>query len=104
MIEINSFLEMNKDAIKSIIEKFDVNREFSSHDFIEEFSAQFERDYIKMLVEYQDTGIAFQTVHGIIAKFLSINSKRLSIEKTQRKGSENVHGKIDNIQWWIRIK
>ena len=103
MKDINGFLEMNKDAIKDIIEKFDVKREFSSHDFIEEFSAKFESDYIEMLVGYQNTGIAFQTVHKIIAKFLSINSTNLNINKTKRKGSENVHGKIDNIQWWIRI-
>ena len=56
-----------------------------------------------MLVNYQKSGKAFQTVHKLIAKYLSLNMNVLEIEKTQRKQSENVKGNLDVIQWWIRI-
>jgi len=102
-IEINDFLERHKLEIKSLIEEFDLNIEFSSHDFIEKFIVKFESDYIEMLVKYQKSGQAFRKVHGMMARFLSLNMSNLRIVKTLRKGSENVRGKIDNIQWWMRI-
>lgn len=103
MIEINSFLKKNLNEVKNIIAEFDFNKKFSSHDFIEKFTLKFESDYIDMLVKYQKHGEAFQKVHSIIAKFLSSNMSDLRIKKTQIKGSENIHGKFTDIQWWIRI-
>ncbi|OXB07788.1 hypothetical protein [Flavobacterium pectinovorum] len=104
MIEINDFLENNLSAIKNIIAEFEIEIEFSSHDFIEKFTDKYESDYIKMLVKYQESGHSFKTVHNQIALFLSAKKESLGIYKTQRKGSENVKGKIDIIQWWIRSK
>lgn len=103
MIDIN-YLKNHQAEIKNIINDFDANKEFSSHDFIEKFSQKYEADYIEMLVKHKNSGQAFQTVHSIIALHLSKNMAIFNIEKTQKKGSENVHGNIDNIQWWIKSK
>lgn len=102
MLQINDYLEKNINSIKNIISEFHINKEFSSHDFIEKFTEKFEQDYIEMLVNYQKSGQAFQTVHSLIAKFLSLKMSVLGIEKTQKKESENVRGNLDVIQWWIR--
>ncbi len=104
MIQINDFLENNNASIKDIISEFDINDEFSSHDFIEKFIEKFEHDYIEMLVKYQNKGQAFRKVNSSIAKYLTSNMLDLGIDKTQRKVSENVKGNLGIIQWWIRIK
>ena len=104
MIDINYYLKNHQNEIKNIVNNFGANTEFSSHDFIEKFSQQYEADYIEMLVKYKNSGHAFQTVHSMIALYLSKNMALFNIDKTQKKGSENVHGEIDNIQWWIRLK
>lgn len=103
MIEINDYLEKNIISIKSIMTEFEINKEFSSHDFIEKFIEKFEKDYIEMLINYQKSGQAFKTVHSLIAKYISLNKIVLEIEKTERKQSENVKGNLDVIQWWIRV-
>lgn len=96
MINIHDFLQGHQTDLQIIITG--LLEEFSSHDFIEKFAQQFEDDYIEMLVNYQKTGTAFQTVHSMIAKHLSQNMPALNIEKIPRKGSENVFGSIDVIQ------
>lgn len=103
MLQVNDYLEKNITSIKDIILEFDINEEFSSHDFIQKFIGKFEQDYIEMLVSYQKSGQAFQTVHSLIAKHISLKMRVLGIEKTQRKLSENVNGNVANIQWWNRI-
>lgn len=102
MIDITNFLKENQTVIIEIISSFEKSKEFSSHDFIEKFSEKFEPEYIEMLVKYQTSGQAFRTVNSQIAKYLSDNMHILKIEKTSRKESENVHGKFDVIQWWIK--
>lgn len=104
MIQINDYLESNITSIKSIITEYDLNEEFSSHDFIEKFTEKFEHDYIEMLVKYQKKGRAFKTVHGAIAKYLTSKMSVLGIDKTEKKVSENVKGNISIVQWWIRLK
>ncbi|MGD0710071.1 MAG: hypothetical protein ABR968_02740 [Bacteroidales bacterium] len=104
MSEINNFLKLNQNEIADIISNnFELNKVFSSHDFIEKFAKTFEADYIQMLVEYQNTGNAFLTVHSLIARYLSQNMNTFRIEKTDRSASENVFGSKDYIQWWRRI-
>lgn len=103
MIDINDFLKQHQYEIANIISNLKKDVEFSSHDFIEKFAQQYEADYINMLVNYQKKGNAFQTVHSMIAKYLSQNMSVLLIVKSKRKGSENVFGSIDYIQWWRRI-
>ena len=100
---VNSYLKSHEIEINNIIQKFNVKAEFSSHDFIEKFSQELEEDYIDMLVLYKSSGRAFQTVHKMIALHLSKNMDIFNIKKTQKKGSENVHGNIGIIQWWVRL-
>jgi hypothetical protein len=104
MININSFLKKNEKELIVIINslKEEKKESFSSHDFIEKFSKKFESDYIEMLVNYRDKGTTnvFQTVHGIIARFLSENMVKFQITKAKRGPSENVFGSNDNIHWW----
>ncbi len=102
MIDINSYLKEHQTEINNVIREF--NAEFSSHDFIEKYSQKHEEDYIEMLVKYKNSGQAFQTVHKMIALHLSKNMEVFNIEKTKKKGSENVHGNIGIIQWWIRLE
>jgi len=101
MIDINNFLKQHHNELTIIIFKLD--EKFSSHHFIEKFAQRFESDYIEMLVNYQYNGEAFQTVHRLIAKFLSSNMGALHIEKDEKGDSETVFGTIDRIQWWKKI-
>ena len=77
-------------------------REFSSHDFIEEYSAQYETEYIDWLCTYRGTGLAFQTVHGRIGRFLSEKEGKIvpRYKRTRRADSESCHGTIDQPMWW----
>jgi hypothetical protein len=101
MEKINIFLENHQSEIINIISN--MKDEFSSHDFIEKFTQQFESDYIEMLVLYKEKGNSFQSVHSLIARFISIKKEIFKIEKTERKSSENVFGDNDVIQWWRKI-
>jgi len=100
-MDINNFLKLHQTDVSVIISK--LGDEFSSHDFIEEFAKIFEEEYIEMLYARKNSGSAFQTVHSIIAKYLSINMSLLAISKSTKKASENVFGNVDCIQWWIKI-
>lgn len=102
MIDINSFLKSKNSDLIIIINS--MRDTFSSHDFIEKFSQKFEPNYIEMLVKYKDSGHAFQTVHSMIAKYLSLHMKELGIVKSPKDGSENVFGSTDIIQWWNKIR
>lgn len=75
---------------------------FSSHDFIEEFCKQYEDDYLDLLMHYHGTGIAFQTVHSQIGKFLSEHEHSLMplYHRIGRQPSETIHGTEDNPMWW----
>jgi hypothetical protein len=103
MIDINSFLKLNENELIVIINS--MKETFSSHDFIEKFSQKFESDYIEMLVSYRDKnkGKAFQTVHSMIAKYLSLNMDIFHITKSERDSSENVFGSKDYVQWWNKF-
>ena len=100
MIDINLFLNQHQSEIVDIISNLKKKVDFSSHDFIEKLAQRYEADYIEMLVNYQGTGNSFQTVHSIIARYLSLNKTTLGIVKTKPKPSENVFGSDDLIQWW----
>lgn len=102
-METDNFLQKRGIKIQSLISEFEMEKEFSSHDFIEKLTEKYESQYIEMLVEHKDSGKSFQTVHRLIAKHLSHNTVTLGIEKTERKESENVRGNLDTIQWWKRV-
>ena len=97
---INKFLEKNKSKIIKIISTLDTT--FTSHEFLKKFAKEFESDYIAFLGSYSEDA-AFRNVHSQIARFLSDNSKALSIIKTHKVPSENVFGKKDEIQGWEKV-
>lgn len=78
----------------------DKSEKFSSHDFIEVYSAEYEDDYIDWLCEYRGTNKAFQTVHSQIARYLSKNARDLQIHKIGNYESETVHGTIGMPMWF----
>lgn len=75
---------------------------FSTHDFIEEYCSQNEREYIIWLLRKSGRGRAFQTVHSQIGRFLIKNEGKLTpaYRHTDRYDSETVHGTIDQPMWW----
>jgi hypothetical protein len=84
---------------QGVIRKMD--KSFDSHKFIEQFSTDYEADYVAMLCEHKgsDNGI-FKTVHARIAGFLSKNSTALNIRKDGRISSKNIKGyKSENQKW-----
>jgi hypothetical protein len=76
--------------------------EFSSHDFIEEYSLWREDDYIDWLNSYRGTGKALWHVHTDIGTFLGAQEGKLTprYHRIGRKDSENAHGMIDKPMWW----
>lgn len=75
---------------------------FSTHDFIEEYCSQNEREYIIWLLRKSGRGRAFQTVHSQIGRLLIKNEGKLTpaYRHTDRYDSETVHGTIDQPMWW----
>lgn len=73
---------------------------FSSHDFIQEYCRLYETEYIDWLLDYRGTNMAFQTVHGLIGRYLSEHNSSLGIDHVIRANSECVHGTIDKPMWW----
>lgn len=74
--------------------------EFSSHDFIQEYCRQYETEYLDWLMEFHGSGKAFQTVHGLIGKYLSEHHNDLHIAPIGKHDSECIHGTIDRPMWW----
>ena len=70
---------------------------FSTHDFIEEYCSQNEREYIIWLLRKSGRGRAFQTVHSQIGRYLADheNDPGSIYRRTMRANSENFHGTID---------
>ena len=75
---------------------------FSTHDFIEEYCSQNEREYIIWLLRKSGRGRAFQTVHAQIGRYLADheNDPDSIYRRTMRGNSENFHGTIDQPMWW----
>lgn len=75
---------------------------FSTHDFIEEYCSQNEREYIIWLLRKSGRGRAFQTVHSQIGRYLADheNDRGSIYRRTMRANSENFHGTIDQPMWW----
>lgn len=94
---------LNND-IKKIIKQLKVNEdgEFSSHEFIQNFTQSFQRQYVEMLSKYKDSGHAFQSLHGQIAKHLSENSNYFEIEKRGKDTSVNIFGDKVKVEWWAK--
>lgn len=91
-----------KEIIAILAQRKRLTGYFDSHEFIDLYRANYEHDYISMLVE-NDSGpnnTAFQYTNSQIAKYLSANSRELNIEKTDSLNSTNDHGnKTPNTNW-----
>ena len=101
-MSIEEFMKMNIVTINDIING-KLENEFNSHEFIQKFSKEFEKQYIEFLYQYCKRG-AFQAVHSQIAIFLSEYSTKLNIEKTQPVESINIFGDKDKIQGWRKMQ
>ena len=93
---------MKKENFRSVIDlmRSKGNHSFDSHDFIECYRAEYERDYITMLVKNEHSGSAFQKANAEIARNLERNADYLGIEKLEKVRNENDHGNRTFNQLW----
>ena len=80
----------------------ELNNEFDSHDFIENYITQFEREYVNMLVDKIESEQIFRTVNASIGRFLADNQRELGIVKNGREASQNVKGHETENQGWMK--
>lgn len=74
---------------------------FDTHDFIEQFKIDFEREYVDLLYAYitVSNGI-YRAAHAHIGRFLSENQNQLNIRSTDRVISPNTkRGMSENQEW-----
>lgn len=84
---------------KNIINELPIS--FDSHQFIRLFAREFETDYVKFLVEYDDK--PFSKVHAQIGSFLAENQSSLGIIDTKEKtSSPNIFGDSTTNELWKR--
>ena len=93
---------MKKENFRNVIDlmRNKGNLSFDSHDFIECYRAEYERDYITMLVKNEHSGSAFQKANAEIARNLEKNAVYLGIEKLEKVRDENDHGNRTFNQLW----
>jgi hypothetical protein len=80
----------------------ELERKFTTHEFIEKFAKYFEQDYIYFLHHYRHNE-AFRTVHGQIAQTLVKNSPVLGIEHIGKVLGRTVFGENEMVECWQRI-
>ena len=80
----------------------ELNNEFDSHDFIENYITKFEREYVNMLVDKIESEQIFRTVNASIGRFLADNQCELGIVKNEREASQNVKGHETENQGWMK--
>lgn len=76
---------------------------FDSHHFIDLYRAEYEHDYILMLVDNMRSSTpneSFKNTNALIGKSLAQNSDYLGIEKMEKSESKNDHGKNTANQLW----
>lgn len=97
---------MKIETVKRVLES--MPQEFDSHQFIERFIRENEREYVEMLYEQKDSPAIFRTVHAHIAKFLAENVDELHIYKDTEDGnghpeSRNIKGYDSENQKWKKL-
>lgn len=98
--EVRTRQMITTEQAKRIIRE--LNIEFDSHDFIENYIAQFEREYVNMLVDKIESEQIFRTVNASIGRFLADNQCELGIVKNGREASQNVKGHETENQGWMK--
>lgn len=97
---------MKIETVKRVLES--MPPEFDSHQFIERFIRENEREYVEMLYAQKDSPAIFRTVHARIAKFLVENADELHICKDcdgddGRAESRNIKGYESENQKWRKL-
>lgn len=100
MKKLDDFLNQHQAELRLIIDS--LPNSFNSHDFIEKVAHEFEGEYIDYLNHYRGKG-AFRTVHGQIARHLSVHASNFQVKKLSRAASETVFGTEDIIQEWQKF-
>jgi hypothetical protein len=86
----------NLNPIKKIVNQ--MPRPFDSHNFIQIFSKEFQKEYVQLLTAYEEE--PFIKVHRQIGKFLSEKQEELSISSNGKVLSANIFGEeSENEQW-----
>lgn len=80
-----------------------LNVDFDTHDFIIQFTKDFEREYVEMLYKHRVNQHIFMTTHAEIGKFLADNAKGLSIQKEIKEFSENIKDYPSENQKWQKV-
>ena len=96
-MSVNQFMSANFIAIQRIISQ--MPRPFDSHVFIQEFSREFQADYVQLLTNYEEE--PFIKVHGQIGKFLSENQTKLGIRQNGKVLSQNIFGEQSENEQWL---
>ena len=78
-------------------------QEFDSHQFIERFIRENEREYVEMLYAQKDSQAIFRDVHAMLVRYLAENADVLAIMKTGRAQSENIKGYESENQNWRKL-
>lgn len=80
-----------------------IKSSFDTHDFIEQFKIDFERDYVEILYAYiiVPNGI-FRAAHAQIGRFLSEHQAELNIHSVDKGVSLNTKGYLSENQKWER--
>lgn len=86
-----------KEKFKNVI--MTLGEQFTSHDFIKKFLAEYEDDYREWFAN-----ASLQSVNAKIGKMLSDNQEALGIMKSIKVNSETFHGTMGNIQKWQKVK
>ena len=93
---------MDKEKVETVIANLD--NEFDSHRFIEEFRNLYEREYVDLLCNHiKSTNGIFRAAHSEIGRYLSNNSLSLSIEKSDIVKSENINNYENENQNWVKL-
>ena len=78
-------------------------QEFDSHQFIERFIRENEREYVEMLYAQKDSQAIFRDVHAMLVRYLAENADVLAIMKAGRAQSENIKGYESENQNWRKL-
>jgi hypothetical protein len=81
-----------------------MNKEFTSHEFIQKLSQAHQDLYAQVLNEYAKNGQPFQSVHSVIAKRLKNNWAHLVKHIDTKNKSENVFGNYNSAAVWRKVK
>lgn len=93
--------KIDKSHVQEVIEK--LNSTFDTHEFIKQFTKDFEREYVELLCKHKYHSNIFKSAHAEIGKFLADKSSDLHIEKLEKTCSDNIKDYPSENQRWCKI-